>query len=124
MDWVNQKKVTILIQLSLSKHPDLSDVPLITELAKNDEQRQIFKLIFARQVMGRPYAAPPGVPRDRAEVLRTAFMDTMKDPDFLAEAQKLQFEITPVPGAKVEALVTEIYKTPPEISAKAAKLVK
>ena len=88
--WINEKKVTILMQLSLEKHPDLPDVPLISELAKTEEQQQIFKLIFARQVMGRPYLAPPGVPADRAAALRKAFMDTMKDPEFLAEAEKLE----------------------------------
>src|SRR5947208_2148066 len=60
--WLTDKKITILMQLSLSKHPDLPDVPLVTDLAKTDEQRQILRLIFARQVMGRPYLAPPGIP--------------------------------------------------------------
>jgi tripartite-type tricarboxylate transporter receptor subunit TctC len=124
MDWVKDKKITLLIQLSLSKHPDLPDVPVITDLAKNDEQRQIFKLIFARQVMGRPYVAPPGVPKERADALRTAFMDTMKDPDFLAEAERLKFEITPVAGEKVDALVKEIYQTPKDVIATAAKAIK
>ena len=59
--------------------------------------------------MGRPFVAPPGVPADRAEALRNAFMDTMKDKDFLADADKAQMEITPVPGDKVQALVKEIY---------------
>ena len=73
-------------------------MPLIIDLAKTDEQRQILKLIFARQVMGRPFVAPPGVPADRAEALRKAFMATMKDKDFLADAEKAQMEITPVSG--------------------------
>ena len=73
-------------------------MPLIVDLAKTDEQRQILRLIFARQVMGRPFVAPPNIPRDRAEALRKAFMDTMKDKDFLADAEKAQLEITPVPG--------------------------
>src|SRR5947208_1146811 len=60
--WLTDKKITILMQLSLAKHPDLPNVPLITDLAKTDEQRQILRLIFARQVMGRPYLAPPGIP--------------------------------------------------------------
>ena len=60
---LTDKKITILMQLSLSKHPDLPDVPLVTDLAKTDEQRQILRLIFARQVMGRPYLAPPNEPR-------------------------------------------------------------
>ena len=65
--WIDDKKFTILVQLALDKHPDLPDVPLIIDLAKTDEQRQILKLIFARQVMGRPFLAPPGVPPDRAD---------------------------------------------------------
>ena len=103
MPWVEQKKMIVLLQLALSKHADLPDVPLVTDLAKTDEQRQIFKLIFARQVMGRPYLAPPGLPQDRAEALRNAFMATMRDKDFLAEAEQAKFEITPVAGDAVGA---------------------
>src|SRR5947209_9856862 len=74
-DWVLDKKIKVLVQLALENHPELSDVPLVTDLAKTDEQRQILKLIFARQVMGRPFLAPPGVPEDRLAALRKAFMD-------------------------------------------------
>ena len=84
--WIDDKKINVLVQLSLDKHPDLPDVPLVMDFAKTDEQKQIFRLIFARQVMGRPFLAPPGVPKDRADALRKAFMDTMKDPEFLADA--------------------------------------
>ena len=121
--WLAEKKMTVLTQLALHKHPDLPDVPLVMDLAKTDEQKQILKLIFARQVMGRPYFAPPGIPADRAEVLRKAFMATMQDKDFLADAEKAQLEITPVSGEKVQALVQEIYQTPPEIAKKAAALL-
>jgi len=122
--WVTEKKITILMQLSLKKHPDLPDVPLITELAKTDEQRQILKLIFARQPLGRPYLAPPGVPQDRVDALRKAFMDTMADKEFLAEAEKAQLEITPVPGDEVQRLVTEVYQTPPAVVQKAIELLR
>jgi tripartite-type tricarboxylate transporter receptor subunit TctC len=122
--WVSEKKITILMQLSLAKHPDLPDVPLIVDLAKTDEQRQILKLIFARQALGRPYLAPPNVPQDRVEALRKAFMDTMKDKDFLAEADKAQLEITPIDGATVQRLVTEVYQTPPAIAHKAAEILR
>jgi tripartite-type tricarboxylate transporter receptor subunit TctC len=111
--------MTVLVQLSLTKHPDLPDVPLVMDFAKTDEQRQILKMIFARQVMGRPYAAPPNVPADRVAALRQAFMDTMADKDFLSEADKLQLEVNPVSGADVEELVKEVYATPPDIVAKA-----
>ena len=80
------KKIVILAQMSLPKHPDLPNVPLIMDFAKTDEQRQIFKLIFARQVMGRPFLAPPGMPADRLAALRQAFAETMTDKAFLDDA--------------------------------------
>ncbi len=122
--WVDDKSITVLAQLSLDRHPDLPDVPLIMDFAKSEDQQQIFKLIFARQVMGRPYLAPPGVPNDRAEALRKAFMDTMKDPDFLADAEKTQLEITPVSGADVEKLVKDILQTPKALADKAAEFIR
>jgi tripartite-type tricarboxylate transporter receptor subunit TctC len=121
--WVDEKKMTVLAQIALRKHPELPDVPLIMDLAKTPEQKQILRLIFARQVMGRPYLAPPGVPADRAEALRKAFMDTMNDPEFKADAEKAQLEITPVDGDDLQKLVTEVYQTPPEIAKKAAEIL-
>ena len=117
--WIADKRMIVLIQLSLTKHPDLPDVPLVMDFAKTDAQRQILKMIFARNVMGRPFVAPPNLPADRVAVLRTAFMDTMTDKDFLAEADKLQLEINPVSGADVEKLVKEVYATPPDVVAQA-----
>jgi tripartite-type tricarboxylate transporter receptor subunit TctC len=122
--WIAEKKFSILVQLALSKHPDLPDVPLIVDLAKTDEQRAILELIFARQVMGRPFVAPPGVPRERAEALRKAFMDTMNDKDFLADAEKAQLEITPVHGAEIQKLVTTIFSASPEIAKKAGAMLR
>ncbi|MCC6890382.1 MAG: hypothetical protein IT536_17800 [Hyphomicrobiales bacterium] len=122
--WLRDKKISVLMQLSLQKHPDLPHVPLITELAKTDEQRAILRLIFARQALGRPYLAPPGIPADRLAALRKGFMDTMKDKTFLAEAEKAQLEITPISGEDVQRLVEEIYQTPPEIVKKAADILR
>ena len=89
-----------------------------------DEQREILKLIFARNVMGRPYVAPPNLPADRLATLRQAFMDTMKDKDFLAEADKTQLEVNPVSGEDVDKLVKDIYATPADIVAKAKEAAK
>jgi tripartite-type tricarboxylate transporter receptor subunit TctC len=122
--WIDDGSIIVLVQLSLDKHPDLLNVPLVMDFAKSDDQRQIFKLIFARQVMGRPYLAPPGVPKDRAEVLRQAFDATMKDPEFLADAEKAQLEITPVTGAAVETLVKETLQTPKALADKAAGFIR
>jgi tripartite-type tricarboxylate transporter receptor subunit TctC len=124
MNWVKDGTLKLLTQLSLAKHPDLPDVPLLTDLAKTQEQKQILELIFARQVMGRPFLAPPGLPSHRAEALRTAFMATMKDPEFLAAADKAQLEITPVSGAEIQALVTKVYATPAAVAKKAAEAVR
>ena len=122
--WVDEKKFIILVQLGLDKHPDLPDVPLVVDLANTDEQRQILRLVFARQVMGRPFIAPPGLPQDRVDALRKAFMDTMRDPEYLADAEKTQMEINPVSGEKVQALVKEEYATPPAIAKKAASYLR
>ena len=121
--WLDEKKINVLVQLSLSKHTDLPNVPLVMDFAKTDEQRQIFKLVFARQPMGRPFLAPPGVPAERTETLRKAFMDTMKDPGFLAEAEKMKLEIDPVSGDAVQAIVQDVYQTSKSIAATVADIL-
>ncbi|HXW41590.1 MAG TPA: tripartite tricarboxylate transporter substrate-binding protein [Xanthobacteraceae bacterium] len=123
MNWIRSKRITVLVQLSLQKHRDLPDVPLIMDLAKNDEQRQLFKLVFARQVMGRPYLAPPAIPADRLAALRRAFDATMTDKDFLYDTEQNKFEINPVSGEDVEKLLEEIYRTPPQVVKKAAAIL-
>jgi tripartite-type tricarboxylate transporter receptor subunit TctC len=123
-DWVKDKKIHVLVQLALEKHPDLSNVPLIADMAKTTEQKQIIKLIFARQVVGRPYLAPPGIPKDRLAALRKAFMDTLADKDFLADAERSKLEISPVPGEKVESLMNEVYETPADLAQKVGALLK
>jgi len=122
--WLANKKINILFQMGLSKHPDLPDVPLVLDLAGSDEGRAILKLIFARQVMAWPYVAPPDVPEDRGETLRAAFAETMKDKDFMAEAEKSQLEIRPVTGASIQELVKNVYATPAPIVRRAAEMLR
>ena len=121
--WLKDKKINVLVQLSLAKHEDIPEIPLIMDLAKTDEQKQIFKLIFARQVLGRPFLAPPGVPADRVAALRQAFMDTMKDPEFLAEADKMKLEITAVSGQELQKIVQEAYETPKDVVKKTGDIL-
>jgi tripartite-type tricarboxylate transporter receptor subunit TctC len=118
-DWLRDHKVNLIVQLALSKADDLPGVPLITDLATNDSQRQILKLVFGRQTMGRPFAGPPGIPADRRQALRTAFDRSMKDGEFLAEADKRKLEINPVSGADIDRLIADIYRTPKDIVAEA-----
>ncbi|MCC6887212.1 MAG: hypothetical protein IT536_01535 [Hyphomicrobiales bacterium] len=121
--WVDEKKINVLVQLSLAKHRDLPDVPLVMDLVKDPDRKKILALIFTRQAMGWPFLAPPGVPQERIEILRKAFMDTMKDEEFLADAAKAQLEITPVSGVVVQKLVVDAYKTDPAVVRKAVELL-
>ncbi|HEY7299891.1 MAG TPA: hypothetical protein VH684_18440 [Xanthobacteraceae bacterium] len=121
--WLDQKKIDLLFQIGLSKHPDLPSVPLIMDLARSDEERAIFKVVFGRQVMAWPFVAPPGVPEQRVDLLRKAFMDTMRDKEFLTEAGKAGLEVRPVSGSNVQKLVAEIYDTPAAIVQRTIQLL-
>src|SRR5262249_22106703 len=116
-DWLRDKKINIILQLSLHKIPDLPDLPNIMDVATTDAQKEIIRMVLARQVIGRPYAAPPGIPDDRLEALRTAFDKTMKDPDFLKDAERAGLEVDPVTGQEVEKLIDDVYATPKEVIA-------
>ncbi|MDP2355016.1 MAG: tripartite tricarboxylate transporter substrate-binding protein [Beijerinckiaceae bacterium] len=111
-DWVRDKKINILVQIGLKRAPDLPNVPLMIELAKNDEDRAIFRLISAPTVIGRPIATAPGVPAERVKMLRDAFDKMIHDPKFIAIAEKEHFEIDYVPGEEMQQVVAEIVNTP------------
>jgi tripartite-type tricarboxylate transporter receptor subunit TctC len=123
-DLYKKKEIVIPVQLALKKHPDLPDVPLVTEETKDPKELAALKLIFGRQSVARPYATAPGVPADRVAALRKAFDDTMKDPAFLAEAEKTKLEVEPVSGQEVQDLVAELYQSSPEVVKIAAEAVK
>jgi tripartite-type tricarboxylate transporter receptor subunit TctC len=121
--WLDEKKINVLVQLALAKHHDLPNVPLIMDFAKNDEETQIFNLVFARQPMGRPFLAPPGIPADRVAALRKAFMDTLTDKEFLAEAEKAKLEINAVSGEAVQKIVEQVYRTPKAVAKRVADMI-
>lgn len=114
-DWLAQKKVNLPVQLSLTKGSDLPDVPLISEFAANDRQRQMLRLILSRQEMARPYAAPPDLPDDRKTALRKAFDNAWSDPELLAEMAARGQEVNPVSGAALDRLIAELYATPKDV---------
>jgi tripartite-type tricarboxylate transporter receptor subunit TctC len=112
--WIEKKMLNHIAYMSEIKTPELPDVPLVSDFA-NPRQKQIVRLVLSRQTLGRPFAAPPGVPADRREALRRAFDATLKDPTFLAEAEKLKLEVSPVTGEAVDRLMAELYATPRDI---------
>jgi tripartite-type tricarboxylate transporter receptor subunit TctC len=122
--WIEQKRMSVLFQMALTKHAELPNVPLIIDLAKTDEGKAILKLIFGRQVMAWPYVAPSGVPAERVAALRKAFMATMQDREFLADAEKAKLEINPVSGEDIEKLVQDVYRTPADLVHKVAGMLK
>jgi tripartite-type tricarboxylate transporter receptor subunit TctC len=117
-NWITEKKIRILAQWALKKNPDLADVPLFLDRAQSDAERAALRLMLARLEYGRPFFLPPNVPAARLEALRRAFDATMKDPAYLAEADKLKIEVDPLSGEEVTALVEQVSRTPTETVAK------
>jgi tripartite-type tricarboxylate transporter receptor subunit TctC len=123
-DWLRDKKINVLVQLALARHPGLPDVPTVIELTRNDEERELLQLIVAQSSMARAIYGPPNIPADRLQILRTAFDNMMKDREFLAEAEKLKMEINqPMPGEKMAELVNRLYSAKPELVAKARQAI-
>jgi len=114
-DWLKEKKINILFQMALAKHPEIPDVPAILDFARNSEDRQVLELLFAPQEMGRPFFAPPGIPAERVGALRAAFVQTLKDPAFLEEAEKQGIEVQPVPGEAIHRLLERVYAAPRQV---------
>jgi tripartite-type tricarboxylate transporter receptor subunit TctC len=121
--WLTDRSVNFLVQAALQKEPALASTPLATDLAKTPEQLQILKLLLVTEAMARPFAAPPELPSDRKAALLLAFDGTMSDPDFLAEAQKLDFDVRPVSAAKIDALLAEVYSTPKDVIDRAKRAI-
>lgn len=114
---MESRMFNILVQFGPAKNPEIAqyqgrDVPLITDLATTDADRRALALIVSGIGMGRPLAAPPNVPAPRVAALRKAFDETMKDPEFLAEAKKLKMDITPLSGLEIQKIATETVQTP------------
>jgi tripartite-type tricarboxylate transporter receptor subunit TctC len=118
-DWIKEKKVNIILQLAIKKHPDIANVPLVMEFAKTETDRKVLELIFSRQSMAYPFVAPPDVPADRLQALRQAFMATLRDPEFLADARQQKLDIDPVGGDEIQALIQSVYASSPEVVARA-----
>jgi tripartite-type tricarboxylate transporter receptor subunit TctC len=122
-DWLTEKKINILVQVGLSKAPDLPDVPLLTDLAANEEDRAVLTLLSASAAVGRPIFTTPEVPPDRVKALRDAFDRMVKDPAFIEQARKEHLEIEPVSGENLQKIVADIVKTPQPIAERLQKII-
>ena len=122
-DWLRDKKINIIMQFGLEKSAELPDVPLVLDLVKNTEDRQLMELLMGTMAVARPFMAPPGVPEGRATTLRRAFDKTMKDEGFLAEAKQLQLDVEPTAGEEAQKIVQTMYATPKAVVERAKKLL-
>jgi tripartite-type tricarboxylate transporter receptor subunit TctC len=122
-DWLRDKKINVLVLTALATSPDFPGVPAVVDLVTKPEDRQLLELMVAPGAMARPFVAPPGLPASRAALIRRAFDATMQDPDFRAEAAKIQADVAPTTGEDVQKLVEHIYATPRPIIERIKKLL-
>jgi tripartite-type tricarboxylate transporter receptor subunit TctC len=114
-DWLRDKTVNIIVQFALKRHPELPDVPTAVELARNDDERQVLAAIMNASEVGTAFFTGPGVPPDRLAALRRAFDETVKDPDFLAEAEKIRLGVSPMAGDDLQKLVAQVSSLSPAL---------
>jgi len=122
-EWLRDSKITVHVRFSRTLVPGMPvSAAAARDLLSDPKKQQIFALLTAAAVIGRPYIAPKAVPPDRLAALRTAFDATMKDPEFLADSERQRLLVTPMTGAQVESLIAELYRTPPAIVAAAREI--
>jgi len=125
-DWISEKKVNVLVQVSLEPLEELTErgVPHIWKFVPKADDRRVAELVVSQQVFQRSYIAPPQTPAEVLGILRMAFDATMKDPTFLADAEKMKISITPLAGGKVQDLIGRLYSTPREFVERAKVVIK
>src|SRR5215471_2106841 len=114
-DWLRDANVAILVQFALKRHAELPDIPTVVELARNDEERAILSAVMNATEVGTAFFTTPGVPADRLAALRRAFDATMKDPELLADAQRINVGVSPLSGEELQRLVAEVSELPPAL---------
>jgi len=124
-DWLkpNGLAQVLVVFGRATRHPDFPDAPTARELARNSEDRSLIEVIEVPYALSRPFAAPPDVPADRAKALQDAFMATHKDPAYLADAEKLGIDVSPIGGQAVLGLIDRISKTPADQIKRIEKLI-
>jgi len=124
-DWIRDHKANLLLQVGLEPNEELTrmGVPSVFKYITNEDDRKVVELIISQQVFQRSYIAPPGLPAEQLDTLRSAFDATMRDQDFLHDAETIRIDIAPLPGAKVQELVQKIYAAPKDVVARARQAI-
>jgi tripartite-type tricarboxylate transporter receptor subunit TctC len=122
-DWLRDKKINVLVLTALERSPDFPGVPAVVDLVTKQDDRQLLELMVGPSAMARPFAAPPALPANKAALLRRAFDATMQDPEFRAEAERIQADLAPTAGEDVQKLVTRLYATPRLVVERVKKLL-
>jgi tripartite-type tricarboxylate transporter receptor subunit TctC len=122
--WLKSGATRVILQQGMVRDAAFPDIPTAIEIVSKPEDKQMFEIAFAEQVMGRPFVMPPGVPADRVKVLRDAFDKAVKDPALLEDAKTQNMEIDPVSGAEINALLDRVYAAPPDLVTRLRELAK
>jgi tripartite-type tricarboxylate transporter receptor subunit TctC len=123
MPMVKRGELVMLVQMGTSTVPEIAQVPLVMDLARDNEQRQILDVLLAAQAMAWPMFAPAEAPAERVALLRRAYLAMLKDSEALADARKTGIEIDPVAGTAINAMLARVYATPPAVVAQARELI-
>jgi tripartite-type tricarboxylate transporter receptor subunit TctC len=118
-EWLRSGKIKLIAQVGLERDPEYPNLPLMSDFAKSDSDRQILKLFSTDVIIGRPFVTSPGVPAERVALLRKAFAEMMKDPAFLKDAATAGLDVTAVDGVKIQKIVQDLVNTPADVVAKA-----
>jgi tripartite-type tricarboxylate transporter receptor subunit TctC len=113
-DWIKSAFIRVIVQEHDKGNPEINQmgVPLAVEFATSAENRRIMELVYSSQTFGRPYMLSPGVPEERVAALRRAFLEAMRDPDLLADAERIGLAIDPISGEDLQGLAANIFATP------------
>jgi tripartite-type tricarboxylate transporter receptor subunit TctC len=122
-DWIRDKKINVIVQAGLRKHPDLPDVPILTEAIRDQKQEQMLKLMLTPLAMSRPFAAPPDIPADRKQALISGFAQAASDPQLKTEGGRMNMDIDFVPAEAIEKMLVEAYATPKALLAQTANAI-
>ena len=122
-EWLADDKVNLLLQSGIEKNVGLEDLPRMIDLAKNEEDRRLLEIFASPSLVGRSFAAPPGLPKERIDELRKGFMDVVTDPDFVAEVARMKFDLDPLPGDQLQAFFTKA-EYPPALLQRARDIAK